>query len=310
MLTIVAFAIILLASIREVERMSKVLVIGATGNQGGAVTRAALGDGHSVVAFTRNSEGKREQALAARGVELATGSLDDPGSIQEAAESVDAVFAMTTPFGGLDTEVRHGKNIADAVRRAKVPHLVFSSVASADQDTGIGHFDSKWEIEQHIAELDIPSTVVAPVFFMNNYLFPWNTADIANGVLRQAVETAVPLQMVAAEDIGRFVATVLGSPSHFIGQRIEIAGDELTGPQLASTIATVAGHPVAYEVQPYAELDAMGSDWRRMYEWFNEGGFTVDRNALASEYPNFEFDTFASWVRSQDWENLLAPQSV
>jgi len=290
--------------------MSKVLVVGATGNQGGAVARAASEGGHSVIAFARNPDGEKEQALAAGGVELAVGSLDDVGSIQAAASGVDAVFAMTTPFGGLDVEVRHGTNIADAARSAEVPHLVFSSVASADQGTGIGHFDSKWEIEQRIAELDIPATVVAPVFFMNNFLFPWNTVDIASGVLRQAVETEVPLQMIAAEDIGRFVAAVLGSPSEFIGRRIEIAGDELTGPQMASAIATATSRPVRYEVQPYSELDALGSDWIRMYEWFNESGFNVDRGALATEYPQFGFQPFDSWVRSQDWEKLLTPQSA
>ena len=189
--------------------MAEVLVVGATGNQGGAVTRALLEKGHSVSAFTRSPEGRKEAELLERGVRLVTGSLDDKESLAVAAAGVDAMFAMTTPFAGLDTEVRHGINIADAAMTAQVPHLVFSSVSGAENDTRIGHFDSKWTIEERIRELGLPATVVAPVFFMDNFLFPANTSDIAAGRLRQAVEVDQSLQMVAAEDIGRFVAMVM-----------------------------------------------------------------------------------------------------
>lgn len=284
--------------------MSKVLVVGATGNQGGAVTTAAINDGHSVIAFTRDSGGDKEARLVEQGVDLAVGSLDEVDSIVRAAEGVDAMFAMTTPFAGLETEVRHGFNIAEAARAAEVPHLVFSSVSDAENHTRIGHFDSKWRIEERIGELGVPTTVVAPVFFMDNFLFPMNTADIAAGRLRQAVAADQPLQMVAANDIGLVAAMVMGSPDRFIGERISIAGDDLTGPEMARILSRVTGRTVEYQTQPYEELDAMGSDWRRMYEWFNEGGFTVDRPGLTSQFPDFEFQSFDQWADAQSWNTI------
>jgi uncharacterized protein YbjT (DUF2867 family) len=289
--------------------MSKILVVGATGNQGGAVTAEAMANGHSVVAFTRDPGGDKEAALVENGVDLAAGSLDDVSSIARAAEGVDAMFAMTTPYAGLDTEVRHGFNIAEAADAAAVPHLVFSSVADAGSSTGIGHFDSKWAIEQRIGEIGVPSTVVAPVFFMDNFLFPTNTSDIAGGKLRQAVSVDQPLQMVAARDIGRFATMVIGDPSRFIGERISISGDELTGPQITDILSRATGRQVEYQVQPDHELDAMGSDWRRMYEWFNEGGFTTDRKTLTQQFPEFGFLSFEVWASNQPWDTILAPAS-
>jgi uncharacterized protein YbjT (DUF2867 family) len=287
------------------RRMSDILVIGATGQQGGAVTRALLEGDRGVVALVRNPDGPKEAQLAGMGVELRTGSLDDTSSIAAAASDIGAMFAMTTPYTGLDAEVRHGTNIADAAHAAGVPHLVFSSVAAAGEDTGIGHFDSKWEIEKHINELGLPATVIAPVFFMDNYVFPNNLADIAGGVLRQAVEPDTTLQIIASDDIGRFAALVLGDPDRFIGKRIEIAGDELTGPEIAQWLSSAVGHPVRYEAQPLAELDALGEDWRRMYEWFNETGWHVDRGKLAAEYPEVEFATLEAWAAGRQWDSLI-----
>lgn len=290
--------------------MSRVLVIGATGQQGGAVARALLEQGSEVVGFVRGAAGPAERALESHGIHLAVGSLDDAGTITTAAKGVDAVFAMTTPFAGLETEIRHGVNIAAAADDADVPFLLYSSVASADQATGIGHFDSKWEIEKHIQALGLPAAVVAPVFFMNNYLFPSNLSVLSRGVLRQAVRVDVPLQLIDSDDIGRFAALMLSDPDRFIGRRIEIAGDERVGPDIAAALGHAAGESIRYEVQPDEELAAMGEDWARMYEWFNEGGFTVNRRALAADYPEFQFTSLEAFAAKQDWGRLIDTDSA
>ena len=88
------------------------------------MTRAALAKGHSVKALTRSHGGRKESELGESGVELVPGSLDDVESIIRAAQDVDAMFAMTTPFAGLETEMQHGFSIAEAARAAEVPHLV------------------------------------------------------------------------------------------------------------------------------------------------------------------------------------------
>ena len=124
-----------------------VLVTGATGKQGGAVARQLIGKGHHVRALTRDPSKPAAQALAGLGAELAVGNLDDRASLERAIDGVDAVFAVATPFEeGTQAETQQGINVADAAIAAGV-QLVYSSVANADRQTGIPHFDSKFAVE-------------------------------------------------------------------------------------------------------------------------------------------------------------------
>ena len=126
-----------------------VLVTGATGNQGGAVVRALLKQEHQVRALTRNPASPAAQRLAEQGVEIAIGDFTDHDSLVRAARSVDAIYAMTTPFEqGVEKETAQGIAMTNAAKAAGVGHLVYSSVASADRATGIPHFDSKYAVFQ------------------------------------------------------------------------------------------------------------------------------------------------------------------
>ncbi|MGI9666869.1 MAG: NmrA/HSCARG family protein [Acidimicrobiia bacterium] len=286
--------------------MSRILVIGATGQQGGHVINALVPAGHQLVALVRDPSSDSAQRLSNRGIELTKGSLDSVDDIAASMNGVDAVFAMTTLMAGLDVEVVHGMNIAEAAERAGVPFLVYSSVASADQDTGIGHFDSKWEIEQRLAQSEVPTAVVAPAFFMDNYVFPWNLGDLAAGKLREAVAADTSLQMVDARDIGTTVAEMIANPGRYAGSRVEIAGDDLIGHDIVAALSSSIGTDIAYEVQPLDEVAMMGEDMRRMYEWFNETGYSVDIEALRADMPNVHFHTLKEWSADQPWDALLS----
>jgi uncharacterized protein YbjT (DUF2867 family) len=288
--------------------MSGILIIGATGQQGGSVIDALEGRSHSVVGFVRDRASEKAQALASRGVELVLGELDDPASIEAAMRGRDAAFAVTSPFTtSVEVEAQQGINIAEAAAAAKLPHLVYSSVGSADEGTGIGHFDSKFKVEQRIAELGIPAAVIAPVFFMENYLFPWNIADVDEGRVREAIPAHKTLQLLSSADIGKSAAIVLEQPERFAGERIELVGDELTGPRIAEVLGAAIGRQLEFQVQPLDELDAMGNDMRLMYEWLTVTGYSADAGRLARALPEVRFTTFAEWVGAQDWASLLRP---
>ena len=94
------------------------------------------------------------------------------GSLRDAFESVAGVFAMAspTPEGGVEGEVEHGLAIAAAAEAVGVPHLVYSSVGGAERSTGIPHFESKHRIEERLMQLDVATTFVRPVFFMDNFV--------------------------------------------------------------------------------------------------------------------------------------------
>ena len=108
---------------------------------------------------------------------------------------VDAVYTISTSFeAGAGAETRQGIAVADAASSAGVAHLVFSSVGSADQKTGIPHFDSKYQVEQHIRGLGIPYTIVAPVYFFDNVFNPFVLPGLRQGAFAMAMPADRSLQ--------------------------------------------------------------------------------------------------------------------
>lgn len=283
-----------------------VLVTGATGQQGGAVARALLGRGHRVRALVRNAEGERARELAVLGAELVGGHFDDPDALVAAAEGASAMFAVATPFtDGVDAEVRHGIALADAAVATGVDHLVYSSVGSADRGTAIPHFDSKAAVERHIAGLNIPATIVGPVAFMAMWTAPFITTGLADGTLAMPLPANVPLQYVAVEDIGLFVALVMERPAEFAGRRVDIASDELTGAQLASLLREATGRTIRYEEQPLEPLRATNADMAAMFSFFAREGYRADIEGLRRDYPEVGWHRAHEWIAEQDWVALL-----
>ena len=138
-----------------------------------------LEKGHRVRAFVRRPDSPEAAELERLGAELAQGNFEEPSTIENAARGMDDVFVVATPFeAGTEAETRHGIAAADAAKAAEVGHLVYSSVANADKDTGIPHFDSKREIEEHVERLGVSYTIVAPVYFMDNLLAPWTLPQL------------------------------------------------------------------------------------------------------------------------------------
>jgi len=281
-----------------------VVVTGSTGNQGGAVTRSLLERGHKVRAVTRDPNSSKAKSLANAGATLVAASLEDGAAITKALEGATSLFAMTTPFGGgTDAETRQGVTAADAAKAAGV-HLVFNSVGSANQQTGVPHFDSKYEVEKHIAKIGARATILAPVYFMDNLTF--GKKQLANGVYAAALPPTRPLAQIAVADIGAVAVRVLEDAGRFTGKRFDLAGDELTGNDIVAILARVTGRPFTYYQVPLDVIrQGMGEDGARMYEWFDRVGFTVDRAALRREFPDVAFHDFESWVKALDWSAFL-----
>ena len=278
-----------------------VLVIGATGQQGGTVARQLLDEGHRVRAFTRNAESIAAKQIDRLGAELVVGDTEDRESVIRAAVGVDAVYAMTSFFeAGLEAEVRQGRTIADAVNAADVDHFVYASVGNADQSTGIPHFDSKYEIEKHIKLMGIPHTIVAPVFFYENVLSPWTLPGLIQGTLSLLVPSDRPVQQIPVEDISSFVSLVLEDRDRFLDKRIDIASDELSGNRAAEIVSSASGRPINY-----VPLQ-MSGDPDKMYEWFETVGYSADIETLRRDYPEVGWHTFEEWARGQDWNVLNA----
>src|SRR6202521_5735157 len=282
-----------------------VVVTGATGQQGGAVVKSLLERGHEVRAVTRSIDSAKARVLANTGVTLVRASLEDTAAITKALEGATSLFAMTTPFeGGTDAETRQGVAAVEAAK-ARGVHLVFTSVGSANRQTGVPHFDSKYEVEKHIAKAGVRATILAPVFFMENLYFV--KEQLAKGIYASALSPTRALAQVAVPDIGAVAVRVLEEPARFTGKRFDRAGDELTGNDAMAILSRVTGRPFSYYQVPLDVVrQRMGEDAVKMYEWFDRVGFAVDRAALRREFPDVNFHNFESWAKMQDWSALLS----
>lgn len=269
------------------------VVIGATGAQGGAVAAALLSRGLPVRAVVRRPDSAGAVRLADRGAELAVADLDDPQSLAVAFTGAAGVFALTTPFErGPEEEVTQGRSIIEAASSAGVGHLVFSSVASADQHTGVPHFESKVVVEAALAASGIPYTIVGPTYFYDNLL--GGLEQIREGVLDLPVPADVPLQQLSRRDLGEFVATVFADPQRFLGARVDIASDNPTPTQMAASLTRRLGREVRLRTSDPAQIES--EDMRAMFTFLSSTGYSADLAGLRKQYPEVGWQSFDDWV--------------
>ncbi|MBX5021886.1 NmrA/HSCARG family protein [Rhizobium lentis] len=283
----------------------RVLVTGATGQQGGAVVRALAARGHRVRAISRRPDSEAAKRLAAAGVEVVAGDLDDAASVTKAATGVDTIFLMGNSYeAGTEAETRQGITAADAAKAAGVGHLIYSSVADADKKTGIPHFESKYLVEQHIAGLGTPYTISAPVAFMENTVAPWAVDGLRQGIYAAALPSGRLLQQICLADIGDFVAALAERRDQVFGKRFDIAGDELSGEEQAKILSDMLARPVNYRELPIAAMRQQSEDAALMFEWFDRTGYDADIVALRRDFPEVGWHRYRDWARGFDWSVL------
>ena len=280
-----------------------IAVTGATGQQGGAVARKLLADGWQVRALTRDANKPAAQELASLGAELVAGDMDSWSELDAAFKDVYGVFSVQNfwlPNVGFEGEIRQGKNVADAAKAAGIQHLVYSSVGAAHRGMGQKHFESKWIIEQHIHELDIPYTILRSAAFFEN--FNWERASILNGMFNAlGLRPEKERQLIAVEDIGVFVMLAFANPEEYLGQTIELAGDALTESQIADTFARVIGRPVKLTIPRGGNSHRSNEEMTAMFNFFNGEAYAADIPALRKLHPGLL--TLEQYLRKNGWEN-------
>ncbi|MFK3690847.1 NmrA/HSCARG family protein [Agrobacterium tumefaciens] len=229
-----------------------VLVLGATGQQGGAVARWLRQTGWLVRSLVRDTSSPKSLALARDGMQLRKGNMEDRSSIESAMAEVDAVFSVQPSSGqgeayGVtdEQEVAWGKTVVDIAEAANVRHLVYSSVIAAGKGvTGMGHFDSKSAIEAHIKKRGVAYTIIRPSTFMEILALPGMGLD--HGKFNFFMHRDQAMQFIAVDDIGKIVAHVLNAPDEFSDRTLDIAGDAITGEQLQEALSRALHRPIEY----------------------------------------------------------------
>lgn len=295
------------------EKSKKMLILGATGQQGGATARALAADGWRVRALVRDKQSSKAQDLESMGVELVLGDFRDPTSLERAMNGIHGVFSVLPSSADAqyeisdEDEVQFGIAAIDAAKRADVQHLVYSSTIGASPDIGLGHYESKWHIEQYLHQSGVPFSIVRPAPFMELLLYP-------HFGLRQGVMTffGAPdqiVQFISVQDIGAIVAKLLIDPSHHLGITIDIASDALSGNEIAAKISQATARQVLYRQFP-AEAAAQNPMLTRILQAMIDGKLAghADIPSLRVLHPGLL--TFDQWLAAGHAEaiaKLLPP---
>lgn len=233
---------------------STVLVIGATGKQGGATANALLNRGFRVRALTRNIRSPAATRLSDKGIEVVRGDLSDKSSLISALEGITVAYFMTDSSIGVEGEIAQGRGFIAALQEASVERVVYSSAHSADRTASIGgvpHWDSKLVIEGHLKASDLKWTILRPVSFMENVPLGGVARYMALGSFSAALGGPhIKMQVVSSQDIGFIAAKAIAESEVFIGQTIDIVGDDVSVADMQKAFQTVAGHKVTRAPMP------------------------------------------------------------
>jgi len=291
------------------DHKGPVLVIGATGQQGGATARHLLERGRPVHALVRDPNALAAKALQEAGATLVAGDLDDPTSLRTAMEGMHGVFLVLTMMvgrkispEGVVAEERRGKAVAGLAQESGIEHLVYSSLNGADAHSGIPYYESKARIEEHIHAAGPPATILRPVSFMDNFA-TYNRPVLHDGelVVNLAVRPELPMQLISVRDIGAYAAIAFDRPGHFLGRTVEIAGDVLTPLQIAETFGRVCGLPARFRQTPIEQIRAFDEQLAQMFTFFNEHPSELsDLSQLRADHPGLM--RLETWLHATGWK--------
>jgi uncharacterized protein YbjT (DUF2867 family) len=289
-----------------------ILVTGATGRQGGAVVRHLLKNNLGVKALSRTPQSISAQLLKAKGVEIAKGDMSDVASLVAAMKDCTGVFSVQNYFEyGGENEIRFGKNLVDAAKQSRISHFIYSSVCSADQHTGVPHFETKKVIEEYLKGSGVPFTILRPVKFMENYYIPQVFRGILGGKLLDAIVSGKKHQMLSVDDIGKYAAAVLQDPALYQSKTFELAGDELTNEEVAAIITEVLGMKVKFSKIPMPIVRlVMDKEMYLMFRWFNKQGFEANREKVADSFPGVKPTGFKEFLLNENWQRWNKKGSV
>lgn len=305
--------------------MSKVLaVLGATGQQGGAVVDFVLKDAelarqYKVRAITRDVDSDKSKKLASMGVEVVQGDVTNKRSLAQALHGVHSLYAMTAPSftpDGVEVEFHCGKLIADAAVEQKVQYLIFSSLPYVSKIShgkwkNAVHWDAKGKIEEYISTLPMQSSIVQLGTFMENFgnlpfMVPQKAEDGTYHLSYNiSAKTRLPLIDVAS-DVGKFVGTILASPDEFAGKTVYAAVDTYSLDEIAAAISRSTGKKVVYKQIPVEEFKAgkgfTGEVLESVlsfigdFEYYGPG--TGSHVASSAAHARGELTTFEQWLKA------------
>lgn len=302
-----------------------IAVIGATGAQGGGLVRAIMQDpngGFTARALTRHPDSPAARALADLGAEIVAGDVDDEASLQRAFRGAHGAYCVTFFWAHFspDKEKSEAGAMARAAKAQGVKHVIWSTLEDTRKWVPLSdprmptlhgrykvpHFDGKADADAEFTRAGVPTTLLYTSFYWDNLIhFGMGPRRGDDGKLVFALPMGdKKLPGIAAEDIGRCAYGIFRRGSEFIGKSVGIAGEHLTGRQMADALGTALGEPVSYQAIPFDVYRKLGfpgaDDLGNMFQFKHdfEADFCGARDLGRSRALNPQLQTFAQWLRA------------
>ena len=303
---------------------SKIIaVIGATGAQGGGLVRAILADasgGFKARAITRKASGEKAEALRKLGAEVVEADLDDEASLAKAFAGAYGAYCVTNYWEHFTPakEVSQARNMAQAAKAAKLEHVVWSTLEDTRKRVPLSdnrmptlmekykvpHFDAKGDADSVFAEAGVPTTYLLTAFYWENFIyFGMGPKKGADGKLALTLPMGqAKLSAIAAEDIGKCAYGIFKQGRQWIGKRVGVAGDHVSGAQMAAELSKALGKEVVYNVVSPAVYRGFGfpgaDDLGNMFQYYTEfeQEFAGARSLATSRSLNPELLDFKAWL--------------
>jgi len=300
-----------------------IAVVGATGAQGGGLARAILEEKNSpftVRAITRDPSSDKARALAALGAEVVQADLDDQAGLERAFSGAYGAFCVTNFWEHFSPakEKAQARNMAEAAKAAGVKHAVWSTfedtrnwvpleddrMPTLQVEFKVPHFDGKGEADAFFKDAGVPTTFLLTSFYWDNLIhFGMGPQRGEDGTLAFNLPMGdKKLPGIAAEDIGRSVFGIFKRGDDFRGKTVGIAGEALTGSQMAEALSSALGEPVSYNAVPFDVYRGLGfpgaDDMGNMFQFKHdfEDYYSGARPVEGTRALNPKLQSFRDWL--------------
>jgi uncharacterized protein YbjT (DUF2867 family) len=300
-----------------------ITVFGATGAQGGGLVRAIMQDKNSEFtarAVTRDINSDKAKELAQMGAEVVAADIDDPASVDKALEGAYGAYFVTFFWAhfSVEKEKAEAAIFANAAKKAGVKHVIWSTLEDTreyvplDDDRmptlqgkyKVPHFDGKGESDKLFIEAGVPTTFLLASFYWDNFIyFGAGPQRGENGKLALTLPIGdAKMAGIAAEDIGKCAYGIFKKGAEMVGKKIGIAGEHLTGNEMASSMSKAIGETVVYNKVPAEVYRGFGfpgaDDLGNMFQFYDEFETELNktRDVASSKQLNPELMNFEQWL--------------
>ena len=265
-----------------------IAVVGATGLQGGAVTRQLLAEGWHVRALTRTPANKRAKSVAALGAEVVQADMNDARSLERAFDGAHGVFSVQNHhLSGYDGEVAQGKNVTDAALRMGVQHVVYGAAGIGKRGTGVGSWETKVDVAEYMRRRALPVTILRPMAFMElmtaSKFFP---AASTWHVMPKLMGSSRPVVWLTVEDLAVIVGKAFSDPARFMGAELTLAADVQSIDECRQIYWEVRGRSPRRLAMPLWLFERFaGTDETTMWQWLRLNQIDLDTQPTLDIHP-------------------------